>query len=160
MGIPQDRTGWMWAAGIGLLMASSGHFVDLFLGGEFRGPPLETLAYQFTMPGLAEEPLYRGILLALFNRHFARKWSCFQVKMGWGAVFSALIFALVHVVTFSFKEQAFVLNMGAFIYPFLGGLVFAWIREKTGSIWPAVLAHNFANGFYHLGRWIVSGSSL
>jgi len=29
--------------------------------------------------------------------------------------------------------------------PMAIGFVLAWIRERTGSVWPGVLLHNFIN---------------
>ena len=53
----------------------------------------------------------------------------------WPAVIvSALVFAALHF------------NVVQFIYAFLLGIVFALFTEKTGHIYPAVLAHIVANG--------------
>ena len=53
----------------------------------------------------------------------------------WSAVIvSALVFAMLHF------------NMVQFIYAFLLGIVFALFVEKTGHLYPAVVAHVVANG--------------
>ena len=31
------------------------------------------------------------------------------------------------------------------IFPAIIGTVLAWLRERTGSVWPGVLFHNFVN---------------
>ena len=53
----------------------------------------------------------------------------------WPAVIvSALIFAGLHF------------NIVQFIYAFLLGIVFALFVEKTGKLYPAIIAHIVANG--------------
>lgn len=70
---------------------------------------------------VAEETFFRGFLFSgLGNRY----------GYGWGAVFSALIFSLAHV-----------LQPGAFLPIFLLGLLLAWLYMKTGSIWACIFTH-------------------
>ncbi|HET7921416.1 MAG TPA: CPBP family intramembrane glutamic endopeptidase [Gammaproteobacteria bacterium] len=33
----------------------------------------------------------------------------------------------------------------AMIFPVIIGVVLAWLRERTGSIWPGVVFHNFVD---------------
>ena len=70
---------------------------------------------------VAEETFFRGFLFSgLGNRY----------GYGWGAVFSALLFSLAHV-----------LQPGAFLPIFLLGLLLAWLYMKTGSIWACIFTH-------------------
>lgn len=72
-----------------------------------------------------EELLHRGVVFGRLRR-----------RMGmWPAVIvSALVFAALHF------------NIVQFIYAFLLGIVFAMFVEKTGHLYPAVIAHVVANG--------------
>lgn len=85
---------------------------------------LELLGSALITPFL-EELLHRGVVYGRLRR-----------MMGlWPAVFlSALIFAALHF------------NIVQFIYAFLLGIVFALIMEKSGHLYPAVIAHMVANG--------------
>ena len=85
---------------------------------------LELLGSALITPFL-EELLHRGVV---FGR--------LRMRMGmWPAVLvSALIFAVLHF------------NLVQFIYAFLLGIVFALFVEKTGRLYPAVIAHIVANG--------------
>ena len=96
---------------------ASDAFYGSTLGLEFLGSALIT-------PFL-EELLHRGVV---FGR--------LRMRMGmWPAVLvSALIFAVLHF------------NLVQFIYAFLLGIVFALFVEKTGRLYPAVVAHVVANG--------------
>lgn len=74
---------------------------------------------------LLEELLHRGVVYGRLRR---------MMPM-WPAVFlSALVFAALHF------------NIVQFIYAFLLGIVLALFVERTGYIYPAVIAHVVANG--------------
>lgn len=73
---------------------------------------------------LVEEIFFRGFLFAGLRGRY-----------GWpkAAVISAALFALVH------------LQPTAVVPIFLLGLIFAFLYERSGSIWPAVLMHVSSN---------------
>ena len=56
------------------------HYVLMSLS-SFRlpGVPLETWLYQATLPGLVEETVFRGVLLALAERAVAARHACWNV---------------------------------------------------------------------------------
>ena len=85
---------------------------------------IELLGSALVTPFL-EELLHRGVVFGRLRR-----------MMGmWPAVIvSALIFAVLHF------------NIVQFVYAFLLGIVFALFVEKTGHLYPAVIAHVIANG--------------
>ena len=88
---------------------------------------------------LVEELLFRGVLLsALLQRWHA----------GWAAAISALVFALIHLPGLQYQWYAL---------PGLAllALVLAWLRLRSGSIWPAVVAHSVNNLLAVLG-WFVA----
>jgi CAAX prenyl protease-like protein len=37
----------------------------------------------------------------------------------------------------------------------IAGLAYAWLYRRTGSLWPAVIAHAVTNGV--LGAWVIAG---
>lgn len=69
---------------------------------------------------IAEELLFRGVLFAWLRRHTG-----FWIA----GVLSALVFAGAHGIPDIILPTAIL------------GLLFAWIYERTGSLWPAMLAH-------------------
>ncbi|SHM04228.1 CPBP family intramembrane glutamic endopeptidase [Rhodanobacter sp. OK091] len=88
---------------------------------------------------LVEELLFRGVLLsALLQRWHA----------GWAVTISALAFALIHLPGLQYQWYAL---------PGLAllALVLAWLRLRSGSIWPAVVAHGANNLLAVLG-WFVA----
>ena len=84
---------------------------------------LELLGSALITPYL-EELLHRGVVFGRLRR---------RMQMWPAVIVSALIFAILHF------------NIVQFIYTFLLGIVFALFREKSGKLYPAVLAHIVAN---------------
>jgi uncharacterized protein len=80
---------------------------------------------------LIEELLFRGVLLSALMRSLSTAWSI---------TISAVLFGVVHLEGLDFKWFA------------LPGLILlavglAWLRLKSSSLWPAVLAHGVYNLF-------------
>ena len=92
-------------------------FYGSTLGWELLGSALIT--------PLLEELLHRGVVYGRLRR---------RMTMWPAVVISALVFAILHF------------NIVQFTYAFLLGIVFALFVEKTGKVYPAVIAHVVANG--------------
>ena len=73
----------------------------------------------------AEELLFRGFILGMLLTRYSDTHSI---------VISSLIFAIAH------EPIAMVLAFG-------GGLLYGWVRVRTGSILPGMIAHAIWNGF-------------
>lgn len=85
---------------------------------------LELLGSAIITP-ILEELLHRGVVYGRLRR---------MMRMWPAVILSALVFAALHF------------NIVQFTYAFLLGIVFALFVEKTGHIYPAILAHIVANG--------------
>lgn len=110
------------------------------------GRPLwdpQTFWFQATMPGLHEELVERGILLALLTRAFGLGQPSALGAFGWPAVLTSINFGLSHIVELS--EPIHVTLQWTRLHTAVAGLLFCWIRAGTGSIWPAVVVHNLMN---------------
>ncbi|MFC5438004.1 CPBP family intramembrane glutamic endopeptidase [Rhodanobacter umsongensis] len=87
---------------------------------------------------LVEELLFRGVLLsALLER-----WG-----IGRGVAISSLAFALIHLPGLDFQWYALPDLL-------LLALVLTWLRLRSGSIWPGVLAHGL-NNLLGVAGWFV-----
>ncbi|HEX3808919.1 MAG TPA: CPBP family intramembrane glutamic endopeptidase [Rhizomicrobium sp.] len=104
----------------------------------------ETLAFQGTLPGLDEEFLFRGVMLALFDRMFSAKASILGARMGYGALVVSIVFGLVHAVRIdaNFAIHTYVMQG---VFAGITGLVLVWIRTRTQSLVVPVLTHNALN---------------
>ncbi|MCH9625650.1 MAG: hypothetical protein S4CHLAM123_08270 [Chlamydiales bacterium] len=150
------KSGWLLAGGISLIIVFLSLVMDLLLNDSGSKLPMpETLLFQATIPGLAEEQVYRGIMLALCNRYFPRQWKFYTAPFGLGLITVTLLFAANHVVTYSPKTHKIIYSFDALLPILFIGFFLGWIREKTGSIWPAVFAHNMINTLYIAGRWLL-----
>ncbi|HEX3476721.1 MAG TPA: CPBP family intramembrane glutamic endopeptidase [Kofleriaceae bacterium] len=58
----------------------------------------EGWCFEATMPGIAEELVYRGLLLELCDRALGRPWRIAGADVGWGVVITAVLFAAGHAI--------------------------------------------------------------
>jgi membrane protease YdiL (CAAX protease family) len=117
----------------------------LAIGLAFPSDPAtsEDIAFQLTMPGLEEEPFYRGILLFALDRAYAGRWRFLGVDWGWGALLSCLLFGLAHA--FGFSDGAFAFDPLVMALTAVPSLIAVWARLRTGSLLLPIAMHNFGN---------------
>ncbi|HEX6539934.1 MAG TPA: CPBP family glutamic-type intramembrane protease [Candidatus Dormibacteraeota bacterium] len=83
------------------------------------------------LQAFAQEVQFRGLLMGALERYLPR---------GWANVAQAAVFALAHLaISYGGPEAPFV------PITFVVGLVFGWLVQRTGSIWPAVIIHAVAD---------------
>ncbi|MFN3944187.1 MAG: CPBP family intramembrane glutamic endopeptidase, BDIM_20840 family [Allosphingosinicella sp.] len=112
----------------------------LFDGGAASG---EDVAFQLTLPGLEEEPFYRGLLLFALYKAFAGRWRFLGVDWGWGALLSSVLFGLTHA--FGYSDGAFAFDPLTMALTALPAFIAVWLRLRTGSLLLPILLHNFGN---------------
>jgi hypothetical protein len=109
----------------------------------------EFLIYLLIMPGLAEELTYRGAIQPGLNQVLGRPWKLLGAQVGWGWIIASVVFWAPHA--FRVDEQLHL----SFYWPTLtmqlvAGLTFGWLRERSGSLLPPMLAHNLVNVLWTL----------
>lgn len=82
-----------------------------------------------TIAPLIEELLFRGVLLSAWLK---------RLNVGWAVACTSLAFALVHLPDLKFLWYGLP-NLAML------GAAFAWLRLKSNSLWPAVIAHGMNN---------------
>jgi uncharacterized protein len=92
--------------------------------------PLATVVTICLLAPFLEEMLFRGIILRSFLQQYPRQRAF---------LYSAALFGLAH------------LNIYQFAVGFLGGLVLAWLYERTRSLWPCILLHGAYNSMITWG---------
>ena len=126
---------------IGLPFLVGYHLYQTLLFGHAPGhsmPPdtLTLIAFQLFFVAVPEEFFYRGYFQTRLNEVFPRKFSIFGVQMGLGSVWASLFFAFGHtLVLFQWWHFA----------TFFPGMVFAWLREKTGGVMAGAVFHALCN---------------
>lgn len=103
----------------------------------------ETIAFQLTMPGLEEEPFYRGVLLLALYRAFTARKRFLGVDWSWGAVFSCALFGLGHA--FGFSDGGFRFDPMTMLLTAGPSFLAVWLALRTRSVLLPILLHNFGN---------------
>ncbi len=106
----------------------------------------ETILFQGTMPPLTQEVLYSGLLLSLLIVALGGKAADQDFDWSSTIVLAVIVTAFSHAVAFGLRYDAGLqVNFGAFLTPFIGKLVYAWLRLSTGSLVFPVLAYSLSN---------------
>jgi membrane protease YdiL (CAAX protease family) len=109
----------------------------------FERPPFERAALSLaaaTMAPFCEEVAFRGWLLTALRTRYAPSGA---------AALSGLLFAVMHLDPVRFSALVAL------------GVLYAWLTLRSGSVWPAVLAHAANNGLgLALARASGSATSL
>ena len=141
----QDRKGLPSALVVSAIMV--GLFTWLALSGDSEAASAETKAFQLTMPGLEEEPFYRGVFLLALNEALRGRIRALGIEWGWGALLSSILFGMTHA--FGFEDGAFSFDLMTFLMTGVPALILVWLRERTGSLLLPILLHNFGNAIGH-----------
>jgi len=130
---------------IGVVVFKGG-VTALFGGGASDGIPTETLLFQITMPPLAQELLHSGLLLSLMILALGGPKEDQDFDWGQLCVLAVIVTALSHALKFGFSlDPGFQISFFAFLTPFIGKLVYGWLRLSTGSLLFPVLAYSVSN---------------
>lgn len=133
---------WFWLAA-GCLIASLLNGTISYTYGNHNHNPvgLETLLYEATLPGIAEEVVYRGVSFAMIVRGYGGATHAFSNV---AAVFiSAFAFGSVHAL--SHTQAVWHSAWISFALAFLLGLWCGILRWRTSNVYVAALAHNAGN---------------
>lgn len=128
------------------VIAFKGGLTVLLSGGPPDDLMTETLLFQITMPPLAQELLHSGVLLSLMIVALGGR--RVDQEFGWTVpiVFAVIVTALSHGVIFGLRfDSGFQFNIMAFTTPFVGKLVYGWLRLSTGSLLFPILAYSLSN---------------
>ncbi len=117
--------------------------VQFFSGGITSGKDTETFLFQLLMPGIAEELVFRGVLLGLLNKVYRKHVIIGQSYVGWAAIITSVLFGLAH--SFNFGTHNVDFNILYFSITFGMGLFLSFIRQKSQSLLPGIVCHNLFN---------------
>ena len=142
--LPESKRHWRTTGIVCMLYAVISIPVILLMGSHLTSVGAPTLVYEATMPGLGEEFMCRGAMLLVLNEAFGRPWKFAGIEFGWGLVIVTALFGFLHGVDAK-SVSDFHIHWDGMIFPAIIGLVLAWLRERTGSVWPCVVFHNCVN---------------
>jgi membrane protease YdiL (CAAX protease family) len=107
-------------------------------------PPVGPLVAFGIIGPFAEEVVFRGLLFLGF-----RRWALLPFWLA--TLISSVLFGLVHWA----QGTTLALSLAVVGVTFLGGILFCWLTERTGSLWAAFVLHSGINLIwttFHLGE--------
>jgi len=133
--------------GIVMTVSDYGHNIIAHLPPENLVLSSTNLAGSLTFSGLyagtVEEILFRGLLMTLLMQRMSGRLrlGCFDVHVA--GVIVAALFSLAHLA--SFWTESFRVAASQQAYAFVWGVIYAYWREKSGSLLPSIIGHNLGN---------------
>jgi membrane protease YdiL (CAAX protease family) len=125
--------------------------IALVLGVVGSGIIASTIVFQFYFAGFGEEILFRGYFQSRLSQDFGRPWRIKGVAFGPGLLIASALFGVLHMLNpFNPLMGKFEIDLLWGISSFVGGLLFGFLREKTGTVLSASLGH----GLLDLGQVI------
>ena len=142
-GVRKPRAGTGKSALIVVVVLAAVAFIAHWFLSSGAPRSVETLLYQLTMPAIAEELVFRGVLFAILERAFREAtqgthW--WQSRAVW---LTAIAFALFH--GWGASHGSFHFNATACILPFVFGVIAGALRKRTGSLWFPMALHSAVN---------------
>jgi uncharacterized protein len=133
-------------------------FVPGITGGYHSGGPtdfvpmaINALVFGFVLQAIPQEILFRGYIQSRLNEAFGRPYTLFGISWGAGVVITSLLFGLLHVINpFNPFKGEYNLNISWGIWTFFFGLVYGFLREKTGNITAPTIVHGIENTFSYI----------
>jgi len=104
--------------------------------GLFPDHPLRLIIAQFLLVAVPEEFFFRGWLQAELDDRCAARWNLAGAKVGVGWIVANILFTLAHLAVHVSPARASV---------FFPGLLFGWLRARTGSVLYPALLHAICN---------------
>ncbi len=140
LGLPAGRRAWARTF-VGMLVATLFTASVGFALRDHTVPTMDKIAYEATMPGLAEELCWRGLVFLFLGRAYRRPDHTLSLVPA--AIASTLIFGLLHGINIDRGSTRFVW------IPFLFASLFAaWaaiLRLRSRSLPALIATHNIAN---------------
>jgi len=109
------------------------------------GKQVGGFTYALFTTGFGEEILFRGYIQSRLNRAFGRPFHNWGVRWGFGVIITAILFGSMH-----FLHGTGTLWWG--LWTIFGGLVFGFLREKTGSIVAPGIVHGVPQAIVYVFR--------
>jgi membrane protease YdiL (CAAX protease family) len=141
----------LWGAAFGLLMTVVDYFPQILR----HVPPPDNLAltprtigawlfFEWIVVGPTEEIPFRGLLQTFLMQRASGRVRFWKYEMHVAGVLLALLFALAHLP--SFWTENFWMALAQQIYAFALGILYAYWREKSGSLLAPIIGHNVSDG--------------
>jgi len=102
------------------------------------------MGFELIFVGFAEEIPFRGLLQTFLMQRTSGRIRLGKYDMHIAGVILALLFGLAHLT--SFWTRPFWYALGQQGYAFALGILYAYWREKSGSLLASIVGHNMSDG--------------
>ena|SRR5579863_4120897 len=102
------------------------------------------LSFEALFVGFGEEIPFRGLLQTFLMQRTSGRIRIGSFDMHVAGVILAILFALAHVN--NFWQRPFAYALGQQFYAFALGILYAYWREKSGSLLASIIGHNVGDG--------------
>lgn len=138
-------------ATLGVIIFKGSIAVSVNGGPTYDGPPFDSVAaeellFQTIMAPVAQELLYTGVLLSLLIVALGEQKEDQTFSWNHVIVLAIALTAFSHGIRFGLiYDGGFQFTVESFLFPFIGKLVYAWLRLSTGSLLFPVIAFSLSN---------------
>jgi uncharacterized protein len=101
------------------------------------------LGFELLWVGICEETLFRGLLLGVLTALSPSRVRIFGTEISTAGITIALLFALAHAGNFA--TRPFFEAFSQQLYAIALGIIYAWLREHSRSLVPAIVAHSLSD---------------
>ena len=139
-----------WGAFFGILMTVADYLPSLLTHNppeDYALTPVNIsgwLSFSFIYVGFTEELPFRGLLQTFLMQRTTGRIRIGSYDMHAAGVVLAVLFALVHATNFATRPFWFALAQQ--VYALALGVLYAYWREKSGSLTAAIIGHNLSDG--------------
>lgn len=151
---PSDRTyiGWaaFWGLAFAVIMLIADHWPALI---HLKAPPVPEaptplniagwLGFELFWVGICEETVFRGLLLGVLTALSPSRIRIRSFEISTAGVTLAVLFALAHASNFATRPWYEALAQQ--FYAIALGIIYAWLRERSNSLVPAIVAHSLSD---------------
>lgn len=137
---PKDKNWIKYTIIIGVIFSIWSLFDSILSNDPTVNSGLEYYLFELTMPSFSEEICLRGAVLG-FLLYYVKQSGFSNFKIWIIVIIQVLPFAIAHLL----HVESFGEGLRIFLFTFSAGLGLSWLRIKTGSIFPAMIAHSIIN---------------
>lgn len=137
---PKDKNWLKYTIFIGVIFSIWNLITSMLSDDPTANSGLEYYLFELTMPSFSEEICLRGAVLG-FILYYVKQSDLSNFKIWIIVIIQVLPFAIAHLL----HVESFGEGIRIFLFTFSAGLGLSWLRIKTGSIFPAMIAHSIIN---------------
>lgn len=101
------------------------------------------LGFELLLVGICEETLFRGFLLGVLEALSPSRVRFGGFSISTAGITIAVIFALAHANNFAIDPWP--VALGQQIYALALGILYVWLRERSGSLLAPILTHSLSD---------------